>query len=118
RGRGLARPHVDPHDAVDVTTWVRACADLVLERALLGLAGHVHAAPGHVELPAVVRAAEPALLVSPEEEGGAAMRTVRREHAHAPFGVAEGDEILAEEADFLRRPVGRRQLGRREARPP
>ena len=50
---------------------VRAGAHLVLERALLGLVGHVDAAPGHVELPAVVGAAQPALLVAAEEQRGA-----------------------------------------------
>ena len=46
------------------------------------------------------------------------MRALSGEQAHAPVGVAEGDQILAEEAHLLGRAIRRRQLGRRQGRHP
>src|SRR4029453_16820352 len=64
--------------AVYVTAGIGAGPHLVFEGALLGLARHVHAAPAHVELPAVVRAAQPTVLVAAEEEGGGGPRACPR----------------------------------------
>ena len=118
RRRYLARTHVGPDHAVDVAARIGARADLVLEGALLGLVGHVHAAAGHVVLPAVVGTAEPALLVAAEEERGAAMRTVGRQQTDVAPGVAEDHEVLAQQADLLGRAVGHGQRRRGQARHP
>src|SRR5262249_57691998 len=95
RRRDLAGTHVDPDHAVDVAAGVRPRADLVLERALLGLVRHVDAAAGDVELPAVIRAAEAALLVAAEEERGAAMGTVPRPETHLPPPLPSGHPALS-----------------------
>jgi hypothetical protein len=87
-------------------------------KRLDGLVRHVDTAAGHVELPAVVNAAKPALLVAAEEERGAAVGAVLAHQPHAALGVAKRDQILAEEAHLLGRAVGSRQLaGRQEGQP-
>src|SRR3546814_10310799 len=64
----------------------------------------------HVELPAVIDAAQPALLVAPVVEVRAAMRAARLHETHPAEAVAERDQVLAEDADANRRPVRLRQL--------
>ena len=110
RRRRLARSHVRPDDAVDLVAGIGAGPHLVLERALGRLAGHVHAVAGHVELPAVVDAAQPALLVAAEEERGATVRAVGGHQPDGALGVAEGDQVLAEQPHLLGLAVGLGQL--------
>src|SRR5207237_9276114 len=50
------------------------------------------------------------LLVGPVPEGGAAVAAVLLEQPHAPVGVAEGDQRLAEQADLDRLAVRLGQL--------
>ena len=109
-GRGLARAHVGPDHPVDLTAGVGDGAHLFHEVAFGGLVGHVEAGAGDVVLPAVVVAAEPALLVAPEEERGAAVGAVLGDEANVAVGVAEDDEVLAEEADALQGAVTLRQV--------
>ena len=115
RRRRLAGTHVGPDHAVDVAAGIRARADLVLEGALLRFVRHVDAAPPDVPLPAVIRAAQAALLVAAEEERGAAVGTVGGQQSDLAPRIAEGHEILAQEAHLLRRAVGLRQLCRGQA---
>ena len=113
--RARARAHVRPDHAVDVAARVRAGPHLVPERALRRHARHVDAAADHVELPAVVDAAEPALLVATVEERRAAVRAVLGDEPDLAPAVAEGDQVLAEQPHLLRRAVGRGQLVRGQA---
>src|SRR5947209_10475660 len=78
---------------------VRARADPVAKRALRRHGGHVDTATGNVVLPAVIRAAQPALLVAAEEKVGAPMRAARIEKPYPPVGVAEGHQVLAHNPD-------------------
>ncbi len=110
RRRCLPRAHVGPDHAVDVAAGIRAGAHLVLEGAFLRLVGHVDAAARDVPLPAVIRAAEPALLVAAEEERGAAVGAVGGQEPHPSLRVAEGHEVLAEQAHPFRRAVGHGQF--------
>src|SRR5262249_58447752 len=82
------------------------------------LTRHLDARPGSVELPPVIGAAQSARLVATEKERGSAMRTTLREQAHLPSGVAERDQILAEEAHAHRWPVGLAEVRRRQKRHP
>src|SRR5262249_48746443 len=88
---------------------------LVLEGALLRLIGHVDAAPGHVELPAVIGAAKPALFVASEKQRGATMRAIHRQEPDLPARVAEGNQVLAEQAQLLGWAVGGGKLARGQA---
>ena len=79
RGEGrrrLAGAQVGPDHAVDVTAGIGPRPHLVLERALLRLVRHVDAAARDVPLPAVIRAAEAAFFIAPEEERSPAMGAV------------------------------------------
>src|SRR4030095_5459600 len=55
--------------------------------------------PRHVDLPAVVEAAQSAFLVAAERERRAPMRAMQIEHTELPVRVAKGDEILAEKTN-------------------
>src|SRR3972149_4343450 len=114
----LLRSHVDPDQAAPLRRRVSRRLDLLLEVRLRRLRGHVDAVAFRVELPAVVDAAQAALLVAAEEEAGAPVRAGLRDEADAAVRVAEGDEILAQDADADGRAVRRRQLGRQEQRQP
>src|SRR5439155_19911596 len=108
----LPRPHVRPDDAVALDTWIRPRSDLRLEAALRGLTRHIDARAFAVELPAVIHAAKPFLLVSSEEEGRAAMGAVVLNQPDSSGRHAEGDEVLAEQTDAHGRPIGLRELAR------
>src|SRR5262249_6309024 len=71
-----------------------------------------------VELPAVVDAAEAAFFVAPEKQRRASMRAVLAHEPDAAVGVAESDQLLAEQAHARRRRVGRRNfLGQERGQP-
>ena len=117
-GGGLARAHVRPQRLVALDDRVRDGADLVLEVGLGGLVGHLEAGAGCVEFPAVVVAGEAGVLVAAKEERCAAVRAVLGEQAHVAVGVAEGDEVLAQQADALHGAVALRQVAGRQKRDP
>ena len=110
RRRDRAGAHVGPDDAIALMAAVRLDLDLVLEVALGRLRWHVDAITVHVELPAVVDAANARLLIPTEEQARAPMRAVVVDQPHGAGGVAEGDELLAEQLDAHGRAVGVRQL--------
>jgi hypothetical protein len=86
----------------------------VLEILVLGHVRHVEAIAGNVELPAMIDAAQPALLVAAEEQRGAAVRAAMVDHADAAGAVAEGQKLLAQQHETGRRAVAlqfRRQQG-------
>jgi hypothetical protein len=71
--------------------------DLQLEIRLGRFVGHVHTPTARIELPAVIDAPQAALFIAPKEQRGAAMRAMTAYQADLPSGVAEGDELLAEQ---------------------
>src|SRR5262249_10919266 len=91
--------HVGPDDVVSLLAGIGAGPDLRLEVALGRLVGHVHAGALAVELPAMVHAAQPLLLVAAEEERGSAMRAGVLDESELPGGCPETDQVLAEEPD-------------------
>ena len=70
--------------------------DLLRHAAFGGLRHHLQHVALDVHLPAVVEAAQAALLVAPEHERRATVRAILAEHADAPVAVAKDDEVLAE----------------------
>jgi hypothetical protein len=72
---------------------------------------------GDIELPAVIDAAQPALLVASEEQRCAAMRATVVEDADPSRAVAERDEALAEQHQAQRIAVNQK-LGRQAGRQP
>ena len=91
---------------------------LSVEPAAFGLAGLVEDVALHVELPAVIEAAQPAFFVAPERERRAAMQAVLAENAQAPLGVAEDDEVFAQHPGAHRRAIGFRDLLGKTGRQP
>src|SRR6185295_15273504 len=79
---------------------------------------HVDALALDVVLPAVVHAAQAALLVATEEEVRAAVRAAWLDQADAPVRVAERDQVLSHDLDADRRAVGRGHLARERDRQP
>jgi hypothetical protein len=65
----------------------------------------------HIEFPAVISAANAAMLITSEEQRGTAVRTAVIHHPHAPFGVAEPDQFFAEDHQPHRIAIGN-QFGR------
>ena len=112
RRRRLARSHVGPDHAATLSRRVGLDAHLVLEVALGGLRRHVDAGAVHVELPAVIDAAQSFFFVAAEEHGCAAVGAGVVEQPRSPGAVAEGDEVLAQQPDAHRRAIGRGQLVR------
>ena len=114
RRRLLARAHVGPDEARALGHLVGLGLDAVLEVLRRRHVRHVEAVAFDVELPAVIDAAQAAFLVAAEEQRGAAMRAAMLHDADAAVGVAEGDQLLAEQQEPHRLAVGlqlRRQAG-------
>src|SRR5215208_5580220 len=91
--------HVRPDKTAALLRRIRDRVDLVLEIRLRRLVRHVETVSVDIELPAVVDAAQPRLLISAEEQGCAAVRAVVLNEANLASGVAKSDEVLTHEAD-------------------
>ena len=103
RRRFGARPHIDPDQPGAFDRPVRLGADLVLEVLMRRHVRHVEAVAGHVEFPAVIDAADPALLVAAQEQRRAAVRAAMIHDADPALAVAKGDQLLAEQHQAKRR---------------
>ena len=106
RRRFLALAHVGPDEARALDHLVGLGLDAVLEVLRRRHVRHVEAVAFDVEFPAVIDAAQAAFLVAPEEQRGAAMRAAMLHDADAAVGVAEGDELLAQQHEPHRLAVG------------
>src|ERR1700752_3226629 len=74
RRRFGARTHIDPDNAGALDGAIRPGADLVLEILIRQHVRHIEALAGHVKFPAVIDAAQSALLAAAEKQRGATMR--------------------------------------------
>src|ERR1700752_1787705 len=90
----LGRPEIGPHDPAELDRRIGGDVDLVAKLVLFGLVELVDASAGDIELPAVVRAAQPAFLVAAKKQRGAAVWTIFVQYPDAARCVAKGDEIL------------------------
>jgi hypothetical protein len=82
------------------------------------LAALVDALAVDVELPAVVGAAKTAFLVTAEEQRGSRVRAGLLDQPDVTVGVPEGDEVLTQQPDPGRRPIGLSHLGTQARRDP
>ena len=114
----LARAHVDPDHVGPFARRIGQQLDRVLVRGLRRRGRQVDAVAVDVELPAVEGAAQAAILVAAVIEVGAAMRTVRLDDADPSVGLPEGQQVLAEQADLLRRSVAFGKFLREQRRHP
>src|SRR6185312_12724404 len=100
------RAEIGPDDAPRLAQRISPRTHIGLELARLRLRRRVDDAPCHIELPAVIEAAQPAILGAAQNERRAAMRAELVQHADAALAVAEGNEGLAEKAHALRIAIG------------
>src|SRR5207302_10700024 len=75
------------------------------------------AAPVDVVKPAMIEAAQPAVLDPAVAEIGAAMRAIESKQAEAVTIVAKQHQLLAEDLDRHWRPAGRKLVGKRDRLP-
>src|SRR5262245_18200084 len=71
--------------------------DFLFEAGLQRFVGHIDAIALDVELPAMIHTAKPAFLVATQEQRRQPVRAELIEQADSSFGIAEGDEIFAQE---------------------
>ena len=102
RRRFGARAHVDPDQAAALVDLVGLCLDLVLEALRRRDVRHLEAVAFHVELPAVIDAADAARLVAAEEQRRAAMRAAMVHHADAAAGSRRGTRSASRRAASAR----------------
>jgi hypothetical protein len=76
------------------------------KRAVSRLRGHLQHIPFNVEFPAVIKASQAALLITPVEKRCAPMGAKLTQDANSPLRVAENDQLLAEQARSDRRSIG------------
>ena len=119
RGRHfLGGPHVSPDQPAKFDGGIGLDVDLVLEVVLLRLIHHLRAGAGDIEFPAVVDAAQAALLVPAEIQRGETVRAQFIQQTDAPFRIAESHEVLAKQSHPHGRPVGLRDLAGEQRRQP
>src|SRR5581483_1735386 len=104
------RAHVGPNHLGALVGGIRVRAHVELDHALDRFARGVEDLPVRRDLPPMVEAADAPLLVPTKKEGGAPVRAPLLHHAHAPIGIAERDEVLAEEAKANGVTVGLRKF--------
>jgi hypothetical protein len=107
------RAHVHPDDARLLARRVRAQLDALAHPAVLRLVGGVDALAVHPVFPAVVRAPQAGLLVAAEEQARQPVRALRLDDPHPAAGVAETQQVLAQQPQAHGRTVGN-GLGREQ----
>src|SRR5262245_31363137 len=91
----MRRPHVGPHDPRLLNAGVGLQLDVLAETRLLLLRRKIDTLPGHIVLPAVIWAAQPALLILPKPERDAAVRAKFIDQTNLSLAVAKTNQALA-----------------------
>src|SRR5471032_185284 len=94
----FGRPHVRPDQATAFPGGIGCDRYLGLEQRIRRLRRHVEALAIAPELPAVIDAAHPTLLVAREEHRRATMRTKRVHQTDLAVCLPERDEVFAQDA--------------------
>ena len=108
------RSHVSPHHTGFVHRWIGDGFDLGPKIGFGGLVGHVDALTGRIEFPTVIDAAHARFFVASEEKRGTAMRAVCGQQANRAVGVAERNQVFAEQPHAHGIAVRVRQLRRQQ----
>ena len=108
-------PHVGPDDAAQFHGRVGGGGHLGREIAVGRLVHHVGALAVDVELPAVIDAAQAAFFVAPQPQRRQPVGAQFLQQADASVGVAEGDQLLAQQLDANRLAVGFGQFPRQQS---
>ena len=115
---GFGRTHPDPDKARALAHGIGLVLDLFSKAGACRLGRHLDDIAVHVDLPAMIKAAQAAVLVAPEHQRRTAVRAHFIEHANAALCVAEDHEILAEQADFQGVAIGLRHFLAQAGRQP
>ena len=115
--RRRAAAHIAVDDAVALGAGIGGLADALVIGRAGRLGGLFQTAPVKGVEPAVIGAAQPAVLAAPEGEVARAMGAAPGERPVPAPVVAEDDQILAEDADILDRAVVGKFLDQREGLP-
>src|SRR3954468_11488999 len=99
-------PHIDPDEPAGFLRRVSLVPHLLGEAAFGRFGRHFEHVAVHVELPAVIEAAQSAFFVAPEYERGFAVWAIFPQDSDPAVGVAKGYKILAEQAQPDGRSVG------------
>src|SRR5215831_3014617 len=114
----LCRPHVGPNSSTNLDSGIRCGANLMGEAALWWFIHLVHTLTRHIELPAVVYAAQARLLVAPKPQRHQTVWTELVQQPNAPLGIAKGYELLAQELHADWRAIRFKQFFRHQGRNP
>ena len=106
----LGRAHVGPQHAAALDQRIGLQLDLLAVAAFARLGRHLDALAGVVVLPAVVGAAQAAVLVAPEPQRHAAVGAELVGQRELVVGVAPGQQPLGQELEPHRRATGLRQF--------
>ena len=101
----LRRTHVGEHQPPPHLDRIGALAEIVTNRAVGGLPGRVEDGAVDVEVPAVVAAADTALLYLAELERRAPVHAAPFQQPDPPASVAERHQVLAEDPDGPRKVI-------------
>ena len=101
-------PHIGPDDTAGLVRRIGSDLDRLAEIGV-ELGRRIDDPPLHVELPAVVDAAQTTIFVATVDERHAAVRTELVEQADTTVRVAKRDQPFSQELDSDRRAVGFRQ---------
>ena len=115
--RRLAAAHVAVDDAVALDAGIGGLADALVIGRAGRLGGLLQTATVMAVEPAVIGAAQPPVLATPEGEVAGAVGAAPGERAVAPLVVAEDDQVLAEHPDFPDRALVGKFLDQREGLP-
>ncbi len=102
----IGRAHIGEEEPITLLHRIPGLAHAVALEAAFGLAGLFEAAPLHIEQPAVVAAADAALLDAGIVEGGPAVAATRPDQSGSACSIPEQDEIFPQDADCSRRCAG------------
>src|SRR5262245_26872570 len=102
----LRRTHVSPEHPGGLNDGVSLGADLVFEIASRCVRRCGDALAMDVEGKAMVDAHQPALVIDPVVEGGAAVGTAFLKQAHLSHSVPKGHQLFTQKLDPHRRPIG------------
>src|SRR5580704_8103274 len=114
----FGRAEIGPDDPAELRRRIGGDVDTVLELVLWRLIELVDAIAFDVVFPAVIDAAQPALLVAPEKQRHPPVRTELVDQADAALAVAERHEVLTQQPDPHGRAVGLGDLACQAGRDP
>jgi hypothetical protein len=97
RRRHRALAHVDEHQPALLAGLVGGCRHAGRILVLVGKVRLIDTVAVDIELPAVIGAAKPVVLVASQKQRRAPVRAAVIEYSHPAAGVAEGDQLLAEQ---------------------